>query len=231
MCGRYSLTPADLDRAIEERFGAVPVFSKWHPRYNAAPTQTLPVILNEDPRSVELAEWGLVPRWYPKRRLINAKAETVATKFRRAFEERRCLVPADSFYEWVTVKRVKTPQCFVLEPPGLFAFAGLWETDPTGGPAGDSTVLRFSIITTEANDLVRGIHARMPVILSRDAEETWLFGSSVDAQRALVPYPHTSMRTFPVSRRLNSPSHDDPTVLEPDPIQSIGFIDGTLGTT
>ena len=220
MCGRYSLTPADLGRAIEERFGAVPAFSKWHPRYNAAPTQTLPVILNEDPRSVELAEWGFVPRWDPKRRLINARAETVATKFHRAFEGRRCLVPADSFYEWVTVKRVKTPQRFVLEPPGLFAFAGLWETARNGDASGDSAGLRFSIITTEANDLVRVIHARMPVILPQAAEEAWLFGSPDEAQRALVPYPHTSMRSSPVSRRLNSPTHDDPAVLEPDPIEA-----------
>ena len=210
MCGRYSLTPADLDRAIAERFGAVAVFSSWHPRYNAAPAQTLPVILNEDPRVVTFAEWGLVPRWDPKRRLINARGETVATKFRRAFETRRCLVPADGFYEWLTVGRVKTPQRFVLDPPDLFAFAGLWET---ARAADGSTTFRFSIITTEPNSLVEKVHNRMPVILRREAEERWLFGEAAEATSVLKPYPQESMRRYTVSRRLNSPAYDDPTVL------------------
>ena len=232
MCGRFTLrTPA----AELTKFFHFLRESKLTPRYNIAPTQpVLAVRAGDDGREAGFLKWGLIPKWAKDpsigARMINARAETVAekTSFRAAFKRRRCLIPADGFYEWKRVGKVKQPYLITLHNERPFAFAGLWERwQGIDGAAVDSC----TIITTEANDLVRGIHARMPVILSRDAEETWLFGSSVDAQRALVPYPHTSMRTFPVSRRLNSPSHDDPTVLEPDPIQSIGFIDGTLGAT
>jgi putative SOS response-associated peptidase YedK len=152
MCGGYTLTASP--EALAERFGAAPPFPLF-PRYNVAPTQSVPALLaGVEGREWVVLRWGLIPSWAKDRgigaKLLNARAETVATmpSFRSAFQRRRCLVPADGFYEWVKVKAVRQPYYFTLKDGGPFAFAGLWEEW-----RGEGEPLRScTILTTEAND-------------------------------------------------------------------------------
>jgi putative SOS response-associated peptidase YedK len=211
MCGRYSLTDPNLDKLVAARFAALLAFKGWKSRYNAAPTQMLPVILNDVPNRVVLSRWGFVPSWDKKRLLINARGETVASKFRRAFQERRCLVLADGFYEWRRSGTKKLPFRFTLDDGALFAFAGLWEESVSQ----DGEVMkRFSIITTTPNRLVADVHDRMPVILPPGAEEDWLLGDESRADELVSPFPAEHMECIPVSTRVNSPRNDDPRLLE-----------------
>jgi putative SOS response-associated peptidase YedK len=221
MCGRYTITV--LLNELRERFGFETDLESLVPRYNLAPTQDAPVIVaGDDGRVLERMRWGLIPSWAddPKigNRLINARSETAAKKpsFRSAFRRRRCLVPADGFYEWKknpgTSK--KTPMRIVVGDGEPFAFAGLWETwtDPDGEPLGT-----FTILTTSPNELLRTIHHRMPVILERSAEDAWMDPDTDDPEKLaslLTPYPAGGMRAYPVSTLVNSPSNDVPACLE-----------------
>lgn len=216
MCGRYTLIEWEELQARFHVWAEEPL----QPRYNIAPTQKAAVITGTENR-VELFRWGLIPYWAKEKtngaRLINARAETLEVKnsFRRSFASRRCLVPADGFYEWETRGAKKIPYRFTLREGGLFAFAGLW--DVWVSPAGEE-VNSFAIITTQANDLVSGIHDRMPVILSREAEEAWLDAGLTDPsvlKQLLLPYPAGLMAKQPVSTLVNSPKNETPNVLVP----------------
>jgi len=218
MCGRYTLF-TDPDR-LAERFQAELPADGLRPRYNAAPTQHLPVILNgAGPRRIERLQWGLIPFWAKDpgigSRMINARAETVAEKpaFRAAFRKRRCLVPADGFYEWRKEPGgSKTPMRFTRADGAPFAFAGLWETwdAPDGSP-----LRTFTIITGLPNELVAPVHDRMPAILLPEHEAIWLDDDAEPAiwQDILRPYPSAAMTVAAASRRVNAVSNDDPGVL------------------
>ena len=219
MCGRYTvITPAP---ALAERFKAKEPAGPAAPTYNAAPSQRLPIITNAAPDQVQLVSWGLVPGWSrdpaagPKP--INARAETLAEKpsFRQLLARRRCLVLADSFYEWQATARGKVPHRILLTDEQPFAFAGLWDEwlDRATGELHPT----FTIVTTEPNALMAKLHNRMPVILpGPDAERAWLADDLSPAahQQLLVPYDAALMREYAVTTRVNSPAHNDPAVLE-----------------
>src|SRR5262247_4387181 len=192
MCGRYTLsTPTEV---LEQRFHAVLPREALTPTYNAAPSQALPVICNIHPQEITRSAWGFVPEWADGRAgvkpLINARAETVATKptFRQAFRSKRCLVLADGFYEWKRAGKSKVPYRIALKTEEPFAFAGIWST---GHDAQGIEQPTFAILTTEANALVSQIHTRMPVILREQDEADWLNpGLSLDEAQALLgPLP------------------------------------------
>ncbi|MEE8189595.1 MAG: SOS response-associated peptidase [Kiloniellales bacterium] len=222
MCGRYSLT-SPLEELCEV-FG-FPERPNLAPHANIAPGQDVAAIrLGEDdsePRRFVWLRWGLIPSWAKDPgmggRMINARAETVAEKptFRAAFRARRCLILADGFYEWRAEGGRKQPYRIARPDGRPFAFAGLWERwqDPAGGEKVESC----SIITTEANALLRGIHPRMPVILGEADFDSWLApGTAREAARALLkPCAPEALVCYRVSARVNSPANDDLTLIEP----------------
>ena len=223
MCGRYSLiSPPGL---LKERFGA-DIADDFAPTYNAAPSQHLPVITNAAPEQVRLMQWGLVPAWVKDRtsgpQPINARAETLAEKpsFRQLLQRRRCLVLADSFFEWQQKEAhglpPKTPHRILLTSGQPYAFAGLW--DEWLDRATGEILPTFTIVTTEPNALMQPLHHRMPVILEGpEAEQAWLSDtiSAADHQALLRPYPTDLMREYVISKLVNSPAHNEPAVLEP----------------
>lgn len=220
MCGRFtSLLSWPEIVALFGPGAAAEMAPDWKPRYNAAPTQMLPVIrLNAaGRREIVLLRWGFVPSWSKDpamgAKLINARAETVAEKpaFRAAFKARRCLVPADGFYEWRRVGSRKQPYRITFADGAPFAFAGLWERW-TKGPEPLET---FTIITTTANSLVAPIHDRMPVIIDPADYDAWLEARDTAIPMALLePYPAERMTAYPVGTRVNSPRNDDASVIE-----------------
>lgn len=219
MCGRFSIF-ADPSR-LAERFEVGLPAEGLRPRYNAAPTQALPVILNEGDRAIQLLRWGLVPFWAKDpsigSQMINARAETLAEKpsFRNALKKRRCLVLADGFYEWKKTPTGKIPMRVALTSGDPFAFAGLWEI--WDSPEGDK-LRTFTIVTTSPNELVEPIHNRMPVILRPEHEALWMDNHAEPAAwlDVLRPYPAELMRAYPISKRVNSVGNDDPDVVKPD---------------
>lgn len=221
MCGRYAIT-SPLE-AIIEAFALKGPRPNLQPHYNAAPSQYLPVIRSDrGGREMVSMRWGLVPSWSkgPDARysMINARAETVASKpaYRGPFRHRRCLVPANGFFEWKKGTEGKQPYFITLSSGEPFAFAGLWDQWTS---ADGSEMESFTIIVTAANDVVRPIHDRMPVILSADAYESWLGEAGPPSRTKLAillrPYPAGLMRAYPVSRDVNSPANDRPDLLEP----------------
>ena len=223
MCGRFTLyhTPEE----VAERFEADGVL-ETEARYNIAPTQNISVVTQNGTRHLSAYHWGLIPSWAKEpsigSRMINARAETLPEKpsFRTALSRRRCLIPADGFYEWQVTggsgpKPAKTPTYLHRKDSGLFAFAGLWDEwhAPDGSPLRSCT-----IITTTPNSVVAAIHDRMPVILRPEDEQFWLdlaVTSARDLLPLLVPYPSDAMEAYPVSRRVNIPTVDDPELLAP----------------
>ena len=216
MCGRYSLT-ADLGE-LARRFEFDGDWEAFERRYNIAPTQEVLTVVGGERRRAGFMRWGLIPHWAkdPKigSRMINARAETVAEKpaFRDALR-RRCLVLADSFYEWHRSGGARRPMRVAMRSGEPFAFAGLWSvwTDPEG-----NRIPSCAIITTAGNDLLRPIHDRMPVILPREMEEPWL-DAGIDDPGALgnvlTPYPDDAMGVYEVSTLVNSAAHDGPEVI------------------
>ena len=185
MCGRYSLI-ADLgELALAQRFEFNGDRLTFEPAYNVAPTQQVLTVVGGDTRRGGFMRWGLIPHWAKNAsiggRMINARAETVAEKpaFRDALRRRRCLVLADGFYEWQRSGTARRPMRVVMRTGEPFAFAGLWSVwrDPDG-----NRVPSCAIITTAANELLRPIHDRMPVVLPKELEEFWLDASVEDAQ-------------------------------------------------
>ncbi len=216
MCGRFSLTvnEAELNEFFETAGGDAP----YEARYNCAPTQMLAVITNEKPRQLSYYKWGLIPGWAKDpsigNKMINARAETITEKpsYKTALRTRRCLVPADAFYEW-RQNGDKVPYRIYLKNSRLFAFAGLWDRWRT--PEG-SEISSFTIITTGANGFMQPIHNRMPVILRREDEQLWL-GSNNAAEllELLRPYADEEMEAYPVSKLINSAANDFPEVMAP----------------
>ncbi|MBD1912618.1 MULTISPECIES: SOS response-associated peptidase [unclassified Leptolyngbya] len=220
MCGRF--TQSQPAEKIARQFGleTVPTLPA---RYNIAPTQDVPVVLgSSQERQFAQLYWGLIPSWSkdPKMgsRMINARSETVTEKpsFRTAFRKRRCLVVADGFYEWQRTNGSKQAHFFYL-PDGEgerspFAFAGLWEHWES--PDGD-VIRSCTILTTEANEALRPIHERMPVILPSDAYEAWLQPNQKEdiLLSLLRPYADDAMAEFPVGPEVNSPRNDSPELL------------------
>jgi putative SOS response-associated peptidase YedK len=213
MCGRYTLRKPS--REIAEAFDVPEVF-EFPPRFNIAPTQGVPVVRlapDRAARGLDLLHWGLIPSWADDpaigSRMINARAETVATKpaFRHAFKAKRCLVVTDAFYEWRKVDGRKQPYLIHLKDDRPFAFAGLWESWNKGGEPIESC----TIITTEANELMAPIHDRMPVIVPESAYDLWLDTVVKDPgklQPLLVPFPAEEMEAYPVSTLVNNPRND-----------------------
>jgi putative SOS response-associated peptidase YedK len=218
MCGRYTVsTPVGVLAEAFDLGGSLPELPA---SYNVAPTQVVPAVLAEnEERRLELFRWGLIPPWADDpqigSRMINARSETAPEKpsFRRAFRERRCLIPADGFYEWKRLDGGKQPYHIHMGDGRPFAFAGLWES----WGRGEEEIRSCTILTTRANALVGSIHDRMPVILGADAYDVWLDpGAERDELTGLLaPYPDENMEAYPVSRFVNNPSNNDPRCVEP----------------
>jgi putative SOS response-associated peptidase YedK len=226
MCGRFRVTRKK--EILEEAFAAVDEDeSAWMPpfreRYNVAPGQQVAAVrqpaLSKDAsspvRTLSPLRWGLLPPWSKQLsdgyKMINARAETAAERpsFRAAMRERRCLIPADGFYEWRTEGKTKLPFCFTMADESVFALAGLWERwrSPEG-----ASIESCTILTTTPNELLRDVHDRMPVILPREHWELWLdpgFTRVSELQPMLAPYPAEQMRRYRVSPRVNQVKNDD----------------------
>jgi len=218
MCGRYQLSIQEKDISI--RFH-VEVYEKlYRPSYNCAPSQTLAVITNEKPEQLSFFRWGLVPFWAKDLKtgykLINARAESVTEKssFRGAFKNRRCLVPANGFFEWKRLGKVKIPHRIFLKEENIFSMAGLWEL--WNSPEGDATY-SFTIITTRPNSLMGEIHDRMPVILKKEDETRWLDTDTTQDSllEMMKPFEANKMAAYPVSDSVNSPGNNNPDIILP----------------
>lgn len=214
MCGRLSLfTPRWL---LESRFAAE-FDAPYDPRYNVAPSESLAAIRNDAPETITSLTWGLIPHWADDpsigNRLINARAETLADKpsFRDAYDERRCVILADGFYEWREDGGVKQPYRIAREDDEPFAFAGLWERWERSGDARETA----TIVTTEPNDVVRPLHDRMAAILPPGEERRWLDADDEGERASLLkPYQGDDLRAYPISTRVNDPSNDGPSIIE-----------------
>ena len=220
MCGRMTLSRKDLDLVADELEAICPadVVASYRPRWNVAPTDVHPVVRLAGERSeaartapagrrLQLARWGFVGTGKGSPLLINARAETVASRpsFRSAFSNNRCLVPADGFYEWSGKGEARRPTWFHRSDGRLLLLAGLY--DPSG---------RFTVLTTTANALVSRLHDRMPVILTPEVVDVWLAqGMTSEAEALLRPAPEDTLTATAVSRRANSVKNDDPACLEP----------------
>ncbi|HEY8666330.1 MAG TPA: SOS response-associated peptidase [Tepidisphaeraceae bacterium] len=249
MCARYTLRRAQLARAIFEALRA-PSFEEFseRPHYNLAPSQRLPIVRinGKGERVLEAFQWGFVPRWakaMPKVRPVNARAETLATSglFRDALSRRRCLIPADGFYEWTGSRKSRQPFFLHMKDDGVFAFGGLWDrwytlpAEHSGAPGANESdagsLDTFTIITTAPNSVARTVHDRMPFIVHRHDYAQWLDAHSDRDSIAglLQPFPSEDMEAFAVSTRVNSVTNDAPDLIErgqptaPAPAQGILF--------
>jgi putative SOS response-associated peptidase YedK len=220
MCGRYTYFPGEFSdlRLTWKVDSEIPLLK---PRYNIAPSQEAPVIVQaEGKRTIELFQWGLIPSWAKDptigNKMINARAKTLPEKpsFKRLLKGHRCLVLADSFYEWRKEAKRKVPMRFKLKSGEPFTFAGLWDAwkQPDG-----SLLRTYTIVTTDANDLIQPIHDRMPVMLNRDDALNWLAGDDeiAHALALLKPYPPEQMEGYDVSPLVNNPRNDSPECIKP----------------
>jgi putative SOS response-associated peptidase YedK len=227
MCGRYTIISAPEAIRALFRYEEQPNFP---PRYNVAPTQPVPVVrVDEGRRRFVLMRWGLIPSWAKDPRtftlLINARGESVNEKaaFRMAMRRRRCLLPADGFYEWRQVGVGGEKQPFYVRPRagGPMAFAGLWET--WSGPNGEE-MDTAAIVTTTANRTLASIHPRMPVVVAPDAFDFWL-DSRIDGETAaalITPAPENFFEAYPVSPAVNRFANDAPELIAPaEPTASV----------
>jgi len=223
MCGRFTLTATfteiidrfDIQQYIDEEL--------YHPNYNAAPSQPVLAVINDgDKNRLGYLRWGLIPQWAkdPKigYKMINARAETLTEKpsYRNSYKKRRCLVIADSFYEWKRHDdKSKTPMRIKLKSDKLFAMAGLWEfwKSPTTG----EIIYSCTVITTQPNELVKDIHDRMPLILKPEDEKVWLDTSIDDSEYLndlLKPLPENLMEAYQVSSLVNSSKNNSPNLIQ-----------------
>ncbi len=226
MCGRF--TNRFSWKELHERMDLIGTPLNLRPRYNVAPSQDIAVVrAAQEGRTLAMLFWGLIPAWARDpaigHKLINARSETAAEKpsFRTAFRHRRCLIPADGFYEWQRRGRTRQPWLFGFRDGAPLVFAGLWERWTVSADAaltgsfaerrpGD-VVETCTILTTSANETVAPVHGRMPVILPPNAWSAWLAGEEV----SLDPCPTDAMTAWPVSTHVNLPSNDDPRCVEP----------------
>jgi putative SOS response-associated peptidase YedK len=214
MCGRFTLKRPDRIRwAID--------LSDLVPRYNIAPSQDVMAVVQRGPEpEPTFLQWGLIPYWSKEAKgVINARQETIEEKasFKDSFERRRCLIPADGFYEWERNGKISQPYYFQMKDGVPFAFAGIWDRWQTEG----RTITSCAIITTTANEVLAPIHNRMPVILDSESHELWLTGRTPDVKSLLNPYPASEMMSHAVSRDVNGTTIDDERLVQP--------VDPTIG--
>ncbi len=216
MCGRYTL--GTDEEALIDAFGVSSLTFDFVPRYNIAPGQQAPVVAEDrHGRRIGQLTWGLVPSWMdvPKSGLINARSESVTSKpsFREAFQRRRCLVPADGFYEWKRTAAGKVPYWFHRPEGGMLAFAGIWES--WSRPGADPR-FTFAILTTDANEDTATVHDRMPAVIEAADRDSWLsrITQESDLLSLLRPAPAGTFTAHAVSTRVNRVSEDDPGLVE-----------------
>jgi putative SOS response-associated peptidase YedK len=215
MCGRFSFSP--LAKIIEDRFDVKVDTIQYKPRYNCAPSQNLAVISNSNPGELSYYRWGLIPFWAKDKsignKMINTRAETIMEKpsFKNSFKRKRCLVLSDGFYEWKKIdEKEKIPYRIMLEDESLFSMAGIWDS---WKDENEEQIHSFSIITTTPNKLMENIHNRMPVILNKKDEKTWLENDDTDfLKQLLVPFDEKKMTAYPISKMVNSPANDKPEI-------------------
>jgi len=232
MCDRSTLTrheraAEDLQASLGE---GITASEWWKPRYNVAPTQGAPVVtLHDGQRTLEMMRWGFVPFWGTEAGakpplMINARAESLTAKawFRDALKRRRCLVPADGFFEWRKSGKQKLPLWFHPASKQLFAFAGLWAR--ARAPSG-TELLSFTIITGKANELIAPVHDRMPIVLADSTHAAWLDPSlDEEGARAMLGVPPVGDWVGePVSTWVNNAQHDDPQCIAPATVQGSLF--------
>jgi putative SOS response-associated peptidase YedK len=218
MCGRFAIHTSvqEIMRYAKVTGGRVP----WQPNYNIAPSQTIPIVLLwEASKQITLAKWGLIPFWAKDRsignKLINARAETIDQKpsFKSPFRHKRCLIPANGFFEWD--KHTKQPYYIKPKHEKLFFFAGLWDTWQGDD---ESNLISCTIITTDANKPISPYHARMPVILAPDALSEWTDTPESNAtklKKLLISYPAEEIELYPVSKMVNSVKNNSPELIQP----------------
>jgi putative SOS response-associated peptidase YedK len=218
MCGRYAITTAP--EAIRRLFNLDGPLPNFAPHYNAAPGQELPVIrLHPETghRVLGTLRWGLIPYWSKDPKIawkcINARGETAKTApaFRDAYKARRCIVPADAFYEWKANGKTKQPYAIAMRDRRPFAFAGLWEN--WKDPASQEWIRTYTVLTTKPNEVVARLHDRMPVILAPADYDQWL-DTNYDPAPLIRSYADDDLVTWPVSTKVNTPKNDDATLLE-----------------
>lgn len=221
MCGRYTIT-VTLEELMLRYDMYDTYMPRYGPKYNVAPGQQVMAIVHDGERN-KLGElrWGLIPEWAKEEKIgyqmLNARSETLADKpaFRKPFERKRCLIPADSFYDWKGTGKHKQPMRIMLRSKELFSMAGLYDTwtSPEG-----VRISTCTIITTESNEMMKEIHDRMPVILPREQEAAWLNRGTKDVEQLrplLQPYPSELMMAYPVSSRVGNVRNDDELCIEP----------------
>jgi len=238
MCGRYHFRGEEVTlMQLLESFGLSHMPMAFMPRYNIAPRQKVPVIVNEgelNKPKVKMMRWGLIPSWATDEKvgdkMINAKSETISERpsFRKAYERRRCLVLADGFFEWQVQGGMKIPFRFSMKDDSIFCMAGIWEKwirppkdgefvlDDLNEPEPNRVIESFAILTTTANKMVQRVHDRMPVIVGKEHWDWWL-----DAQNHDGAFVHFMLRSFPaedmdcrrVSRLVNSAKNESPLCL------------------
>jgi putative SOS response-associated peptidase YedK len=221
MCGRYDFFPGEFSD-LRIRFNLDKVRPVFKPSYNIAPGKDVPVIVRQGDRNiVKLMRWGLVPSWAQDpaigNQMINARCETLDQKpsFKQLLARNRCLIPADGFYEWARIGKGKIPMRVRMRDRRPFTMAGLWDVwrDPDG-----EELYSFTIITTDANKLLRPVHDRMPLILEPLAAKQWLdpiFTSFSMLSVLMQPFPSELMEAYEVSRVVNDPKNDSPACIEP----------------
>ncbi|MBT8232384.1 MAG: SOS response-associated peptidase [Saprospiraceae bacterium] len=222
MCGRSSLTKTEKE--LEERFNATfysEDLERYNPipNFNVAPSHMMPIITQSDKTHFQAMRWGFIPFWAKDvkigYKMINARVETVLEKntFKKAVSNKRCLVPADGFYEWKRQGKIKQPFRIQKKDGSLFSYAGLWSKwiSPQG-----ETIYSFTVITQPPNKLVEDIHDRMPAILTEEQEELWLSEdlSPEDLVGMIAPYPDELLIAYPVSDKVNNVRNNDKSLLE-----------------
>jgi len=210
MCGRTTIT---VTKEELENYYRASFAGDFQPTYNAAPSQLLPIVRNISPGKIELAKWGFLPKWLKEKRrqgFINSKAETIFEKpmFKNAVLNKRCLVPADGFFEWQDQTRV--PYYIKVRNSKIFSFAGIWE-DFKDEEYND--VLTYSILTTSSRLDMQSIHGRMPVILERDKERLWLEARGIEEIKDALKKPVDDFEMYAISKRINSPRNNYPALL------------------
>jgi putative SOS response-associated peptidase YedK len=224
MCGRTSLfIPQPV---LEDRFDAELVADGgYEPRYNISPGQPLHVIPNDATDEIDSFHWGFLPAWADDLSdgFINARSETAAEKqaFRDAWEQRTCLVLSSGFYEWQETGGPKQPYRIYREDDPAFAMAGIWQKSMIKG----ETVQSVAILTTEPNDLMEPIHDRMPVVLPRSAENEWLTADADEREALCEPYPGDDLTADEISKKVNDPSTEDASIIEPLDTEQSGLGD------
>ena len=213
MCGRFTLKSPGRIKFDRVNCSNLPLV----PRYNIAPSQSvLTIVQREVEREAMFLQWGLIPSWSKEAKgFINARSETIKEKpsFSESFQKRRCLIPADGFFEWQRLGKLAQPYFFQMRDESPFAFAGIWDE----WHQDEMSIASCAIITTEANELLATIHDRMPVILHPESHGTWLNHDSepTKLRNLLVPFPASEMTSHAVSYEVNHPKIDDERLVRP----------------